>query len=470
MSNGKSSKSAEIRARLGHPVIDADGHWVEYGPALNEYVAKELGKDGVKRFWGGFANPAANFEDPGSKAPSMVWWHLPTKSVEDRATAMLPKLMHKRLGEMGMDFSVLFPTIPGLLVNHALHDPELRHAGCRAYNKYTADMFSGYTDRLCPVASIPMHTPQEAVAELEHVKQLGFKVVALAGLFLRPHRAGGPAAGAPWHELIGLDTECDYDPVWAKLLELKLAPAFHSIGLGVGFRLSQNFVNNHIGHFASAGAALCKALFLGGITRRFPDLKFMFLEGGVTWGCSVYNDLVGHWKARNPRALERVNPANLNRAKLAELIQTHGHPLIREVTRGKELELNDVVPAPADLDDYRKCGIETVEEIRDLFVPHFYFGCEAEDPMIHTAFNTRANAFGARLNAVLGSDIGHWDVAEMAAILEESYELVEHGIITEENLRDFTFTNPVDFLAGMNPDFFKGTAVEKEVASLMAGN
>ncbi len=170
MSNGRSSKSAEIRARLAHPVIDADGHWVEYAPALNEYVTRELGKDGVKRFWGGFANPAANFEDPGSKAPSMVWWHLPTKSVEDRATAMLPKLMHERLGEMGMDFSVLFPTIPGLLVNHALHDPELRHAGCRAYNKYTADMFSGYTDRLCPVASIPMHTPQEAVAELEHVK------------------------------------------------------------------------------------------------------------------------------------------------------------------------------------------------------------------------------------------------------------------------------------------------------------
>jgi Amidohydrolase len=469
MTNGK-SKSAEIRARLGHPVIDADGHWVEYGPALNEYVAAELGRDAIKRFWGGFSNPAANFEDPNSQAPSMVWWHLPTKSVTDRATAMLPKLMHERLGEMGMDFSVLFPTIPGLLVNHALHDPELRQAGCRAYNKYTADMFRDYTDRLCPVASIPMHTPEEAVAELEHVKQLGFKVVALAGLFLRPRRAGGPAAGAPWHELIGLDTECDYDPVWAKLLELKLAPTFHSIGLGVGFRLSQNFVNNHIGHFASAGAALCKALFLGGITRRFPDLKFMFLEGGVTWGCSVYNDLVGHWKARNPRALERVNPANLDRARLAELIQRLGHPVMREVTRGKELELNDVVPAPADLDDYRKCGIETAEEIRELFVPHFYFGCEAEDPMIHTAFNTRANAYGARLNAVLGSDIGHWDVAEMAAVLEESYELVEHGIISEDNLRDFTFTNPVGFLAGMNPDFFKGTAVEKEVASLMVGN
>jgi hypothetical protein len=196
----------------------------------------------------------------------------------------------------------------------------------------------------------------------------------------------------------------------------------------------------------------------------------MFLEGGVTFGCSVYNDLVGHWKARNPRALERVNPANLNRAKLAEMIQTYGHPLMCEVTRGKELELNDVVPAPSDLDDYRKCGIETAEEIRDLFVPHFYFGCEAEDPMIHTAFNTRANAFGARLNAVLGSDIGHWDVAEMAAILEESYELVERGIITEDNLRAFTFSNPVEFFTGIDRDFFKGTAVEKEVSRLIAYN
>ena len=53
---------------------------------------------------------------------------------------------------------------------------------------------------------------------------------------------------------------------------------------------------------------------------------------------------------------------------------------------------------------------------------------------------------------------------------KESYELVEHGIISEKELRDFTFTNPVGFLAGMNPDFFKGTAVEKEVANLMAGN
>jgi hypothetical protein len=30
------------------------------------------------------------------------------------------------------------------------------------------DMFTGLTDRLVPVATIPMHTPAEAIAELEY--------------------------------------------------------------------------------------------------------------------------------------------------------------------------------------------------------------------------------------------------------------------------------------------------------------
>jgi hypothetical protein len=72
MSRGKSSKSAEIRGRLNHPVIDADGHWVEYPPALNEYVARELGADGVRRLWGGFTDPVeffAGMTSDFSKAP-----------------------------------------------------------------------------------------------------------------------------------------------------------------------------------------------------------------------------------------------------------------------------------------------------------------------------------------------------------------------------------------------------------------
>ena len=53
------------------------------------------------------------------------------------------------------------------------------------------------------------------------------------------------------------------------------------------------------------------------------------------------------------------------------------------------------------------------EDIRDLFVPSFYFGCEADDPANAWAFTDRRIPFGARLHAIFGSDIGHWDVPDM---------------------------------------------------------
>ncbi len=54
----------------------------------------------------------------------------------------------------------------------------------------------------------------------------------------------------------------------------------------------------------------------------------------------------------------------------------------------------------------------------------------------------------------------------MREVVEEAYGLGERELMSEQDFRDFTFTNAVDFYAGMNPDFFKGTAVETEAARL----
>ena len=67
---------------------------------------------------------------------------------------------------------------------------------------------------------------------------------------------------------------------------------------------------------------------LNGVTRRFPALKFAFLEGGVGWACTLYSDLIGHWKRRNRQALEYTNPANLNLTMLAEYFQRYGSELL----------------------------------------------------------------------------------------------------------------------------------------------
>jgi hypothetical protein len=68
---------------------------------------------------------------------------------------------------------------------------------------------------------------------------------------------------------------------------------------------------------------------------------------------------------------------------------------------------------------------------------------------------------------MFSSDVGHWDVPDMNEVLAEAYELVEHGLVNEGEFKEFVFENPVTLHAGMNPDFFKGTVVEAEVAQLL---
>jgi hypothetical protein len=87
------------------------------------------------------------------------------------------------------------------------------------------------------------------------------------------------------------------------------------------------------------------------------------------------------------------------------------------------------------LDEWAACGIETASDIKERFVDRFYFGCEADDPLTSMAFNTKVNPFGAELNAMMGSDIAHWDVPDMTEVLEEAWEMVDHGWIDEDAFR-----------------------------------
>jgi predicted TIM-barrel fold metal-dependent hydrolase len=391
---------------------------------------------------------------------------------------MLPRLLHERLPDLGIDFSVVYPTAG--LSYHRMQDTRLRRAICRAYNVFAADQFRGLEDRVIPAAIIPMYTPEEAIEEIEFAAtQLGYRVIMVGGMMRRPVPALAeerPEAASlvEWYDVIGIDSPHDYDPVWQKCRELKLAPTFHNGARSILLRNSpSNFCYNHIGHFASAGHAVAKALFFGGVTRRFPDLNFAFLEGGVGWACMLYADLIGHWEKRNGHAIQSTHPSKLDRGRLLELARQYGRPeLIEAVQRGEGLEGDSnstLTGGVEDVDDYFRCRIEKTQDIRDLFVPRFYFGCEADDPANAWAFNTRANPMRSRLNAIFSSDIGHFDVPDMREVVPEAYELVEHGLLTDEDFRDFVFGNAVRFWGEVNPDFFRGTTVEKAAAEALAG-
>ena len=171
------------------------------------------------------------------------------------------------------------------------------------------------------------------------------------------------------------------------------------------------------------------------------------------------------------KGLEATNPANLNQELLVDLYRRYGGKLVegRLEQAGQEVAvLAKTQENPATLDEFAACQIQREEDIRDLFVPHFYFGCEADDPINAWAFNTRVNSHGARLKAVFSSDIGHFDVPDMTAVVPEAYELVDKGLLSEEDFRDFMCANVVSLFCDANPDFFKGTRVEQAVEQLMA--
>src|SRR5581483_11937889 len=167
-----------LRSRLSHPIIDADGHWLEYGPVMREAFRKIGGEAAVE----GLALASQRVpnalrmtvaERARRRIGQEAFWSSPCENVLDRATAMLPRLLHERLPDLGIDFSVVYPTAG--LSYHRMQDTRLRRAICRAYNVFAADQFRGLEDRVIPAAIIPMYTPEEAIEEIEFAAtQLGY--------------------------------------------------------------------------------------------------------------------------------------------------------------------------------------------------------------------------------------------------------------------------------------------------------
>jgi predicted TIM-barrel fold metal-dependent hydrolase len=454
--------AADVRAGLGHPVIDADGHGIEYLPYVRDLIRDEGGTHAVDG-WDTVARGMAAVRtlDPAARralgVSRLSWWGLPAENTLDRATAMLPGLMHDRLDELGIDVAVLYPTY-GLTVM-GLDDPDVRVPVARAFNTYYALEYAKYRDRLQPVAIVPTYTPDEAIDVLDHaVTSLGLRAVMCTGIVHRPTAGAENVRSARWLDGLGLDSEYDYDPFWSRCVELGITPTFHSTGMGWGSRVSPtSYVANHLGSFAAAGEALCRSLFLGGVMHRFPRLRFAFLEGGVAWAATLCADLIGHWEKRHSDVIRQYDPARLDRPQLREFINRFGS----DDVRARLDELDDALRLLSDpdedreaLDEFASSGVTSADEIRSTFAERCFFGCEADDPMWALAFAPQFHA--TPLRAMFASDLGHWDVPDARAVLPEAWELVERGLVSTADFRAFTFEHAVRL---WGPTLFQDTAI-----------
>ncbi|MDA8047765.1 MAG: amidohydrolase family protein [Actinomycetota bacterium] len=465
----------DIRARIGHPILDADAHLVEPFVLFLDELRAILGQGAEadfrsSRYHEFYSGPATWVHmEPEERqrlaavAPS--WWGTPINT-PDRVAAYVPELLHRRLDRIGIDHALVYPSI-GLGLPR-IPESELRAASCRALNTYLSKATADFRDRLTPVAVIPTVTPHEAVAELDHaVTVLGMKAVmidssvdrmvpSLADLYERL----GPRA-CHW-DTYGIDSSYDYDVFWARCRDLGVAVTAHGGSRGTTlFQSVSNFSFNHMEHFAAAGQALAKSLVLGGVTRRFPDLNFACLEGGAAWGVTLLHSLVEHWEVRGLPGLAAVDPHHIDATAVSLLLDEVRDPAWKDPAVRSYVTVGDRL-APQRLDDFASCEAVKGDDIRALFAPRFWFGCEADDPGA-----AWAAAPPYCLNAMFGSDIGHFDVPDMLRVLPAAWTLVEGGLMTEEGFGRYAFSNAVRLHGGMNPKFFEGTTVESAAAQVL---
>jgi hypothetical protein len=96
-----------IRARLDHPLIDSDGHLIEFLPLVPDRLSELAGESAAQRsdalVHSGQTLQGVNDDmrkRHGIRAP---WWVISTGNVLDRATALCRRLYYACLDELGHD-------------------------------------------------------------------------------------------------------------------------------------------------------------------------------------------------------------------------------------------------------------------------------------------------------------------------------------------------------------------------------
>ena len=170
-----------------------------------------------------------------------------------------------------------------------------------------------------------------------------------------------------------------YDPVWAKCVELGVAPTCHnsSRGRGTLHNSPSNYVFNSLNSFGKGSEYFCRSLFLGACRTVFRNSALLFWRAGpggprssIT-ACSSIGKTEPQGAGGNPRPHQaRRGPAG---GEVREVRQRLSTPERIRADPDHPLSTRLKVP-PEEMDDFAPTGVNKPEDIRDIFARNFYFG------------------------------------------------------------------------------------------------
>ena len=182
------------------------------------------------------------------------------------------------LDAYGVEYAMMGPLYPS---GQADQDPEFTTAMVSAVNDWQLDAWAHRDKRLKASILVSYEDPQSSVAEIE--KRAGDKSFAQILLLTRTNEPLGRKR---------------YWPIYEAAERHGLPVAMHVFGYS-GFPVSGTgwpsyYLEETTGHSAACQSVVA-SLVLEGVFERFPDVKFINIEGGFGWLAALSWRLDKHW-------------------------------------------------------------------------------------------------------------------------------------------------------------------------------
>lgn len=187
------------------------------------------------------------------------------------------------LDELGVDRTLMFPTLASLVEERMKDDPLLMHAAIHALNEWMYETWTfDYADRIFATPVITLPIVERAIEELEWAVSRGARTV-----LIRP----APVPGFQGSRSFGLP---EFDPFWQAVVDADILVSMHASDSGYAAYL--NDWENRREHLPFRPTAFrmvahgkrpiedsMAALVCHGALSRFPELRIAVIENGGEW-------------------------------------------------------------------------------------------------------------------------------------------------------------------------------------------
>lgn len=251
-------------------IVDVDGHnyesesYKEVFRYIENPVIRRAAVESTKRGGrSGLMNSQVGYQDIGGRITRHeLRRHEKTPSDTHRDIVMTKRWMDA----MGIDYACLFPT-PMLFLG--LHPQvEVEVALCRAYNRWLCEEVMAKEPRIVSMLYLPFNDPEAAY---QTVKDFGDKKGVVGFMVTSPRYK-------PVHDNA-------YVKTYALLEEMGLPIAFHAAynWNDQSLALTNRFISVHALGFMWFNMVHMTNWVINGLPERFPKLKVVWIESGLTW-------------------------------------------------------------------------------------------------------------------------------------------------------------------------------------------